>query len=129
MHYLRRTAAIAAAFLVLYGCGPAEPTYYHVSGTIKFDGKPIPKGTIYFEPKGKGQQGRSDLVDGKYDTKSPGGKGVLGGPYNIRIGGYDGKVAYEAPYGAALFPEYTTTKDLEAKEQTLDFDIPKGKRN
>jgi hypothetical protein len=125
------SATLATGFVLLAGCGSGEPTYYAVSGTVTFAGKPVPKGTVTFEPdptKGvKGQQGHADLVDGKFDTRA-GGTGVLGGPYIIRVLGYDGKVAYEAPYGNSLFPEYTLTKDLPKADSTLDIDVPKGRR-
>src|SRR5206468_6538175 len=90
MRYVRCATGLglAAALAVVAGCAPAGPTYYHVAGTVSFDGRPVPKGTVSFEPdaaKGvRGQMGYADLVDGKFDTRG-GGKGVLGGPYVIRI--------------------------------------------
>lgn len=130
LRFLRAAAAfVAAAGLVAFaGCGPGEPKYYNVSGTVTFGGKPIPKGTMTFEPdpvkNGKGRLGYADLMDGKFDTKV-GGKGVLGGPYIIRVLGFDGKAAYEAPYGTGLFPEYTLSKDLPKEDSTLTVEVPK----
>jgi Prokaryotic lipoprotein-attachment site len=122
---------LAAALTVLAGCGQTGPTYYHVAGTVTFGGQPVPKGTVTFEPdaaKGvRGQMGYADLVDGKFDTRAA-GKGVLGGAYVVRILGYDGKAAYEAPYGNGIFPEYTITRDLPKEDSTLTIDVPR-KRN
>jgi hypothetical protein len=133
MRNSQRTAAgcgLAAALVLLAGCGPGEPKYYHVSGTVTYAGKPIPKGTVSFEPdasKGvRGQLGYADLVDSKFDTKAN-GKGVLGGAYVIRVLGFDGKAAYEAPYGTGLFPEYSVNKDLPKEDSTLSIDVPKAR--
>ena len=119
---------LAAALAALAGCAPAGPTYYQVSGTVTFAGQPVPKGTVSFEPdaaKGvRGQMGYADVVNGKFDTRTA-GKGVLGGPYVIRILGFDGKAAYEAPYGNGLFPEYTITRDLPKEDSTLTIDVPR----
>ena len=119
---------LAAALMVLAGCGQSGPTYYHVSGTVTFAGSPVPKGTVMFEPdaaKGvRGQMGYADLVNGKFDTRAA-GKGVLGGAYVVRVLGYDGKAAYEAPYGNGIFPEYTINKDLPKEDSTLTIDVPR----
>jgi len=122
---------LAAALAVLAGCSQSGPTYYHVAGTVTFGGQPVPKGTVTFEPdaaKGvRGQMGYADLVQGKFDTRTA-GKGVLGGAYVIRVLGYDGKAAYEAPYGNGIFPEYTINRDLPKEDSTLTIDVPR-KRN
>jgi hypothetical protein len=123
--------ALAAGMVALAGCGQGAPKYYDVAGTVTYGGKPIPKGTVSFEPDPttgiRGQMGYADLVDSKFDTRAH-GKGVLGGPYIIRILGFDGKAVYEAPYGTGLIPEYTLTKDLPKADSTLEIDVPKGRR-
>jgi hypothetical protein len=124
---IRTGLAGLACLAFLTSCGPGEPVYFDISGTVTYQGKPVPMGTIYFEPdssKGvKGQMGSADIRAGQYDTKGK-GRGVLGGAYVIRLGGFDGKVAYEAPYGAALFPEYSMSKELPKEHQTLDIEVP-----
>ena len=121
-------AALAGAAL-LASCGPREQLY-DVSGTITFEGKPIPKGLIFFDPstaKGTpGTQGYANIENGKFDTALPGkGKGIRGGTYQIRISGFDGKEAPEAPFGKFLFPEHQLTKELPAQKQTFDYDVKK----
>ena len=106
---------------LLTGCGKQEKLY-RVSGTVTHNGKPIPKGAIHFDPQADGPQGYAAIVDGKFDTAQQ-GKGVRGGAYNIRVNGFNGKVANEAPLGEALFPEYTGTKDLPMQDSTYDLDI------
>ena len=42
----------AAAAVVILGCGDDSglATRYKVSGTVKYKGQPVPKGSIVFEP-------------------------------------------------------------------------------
>jgi hypothetical protein len=49
------------------GCrgGNAAPSYANVSGTVMYNGKPLPKGTITFATDGRAPTG-ADIVDGKY---------------------------------------------------------------
>src|SRR5262245_38503037 len=120
-------AASVPAVVLLGGCGPSE-RLYDVSGTITYEGKAIPKGLIFFDPaKGApGTQGFANIENGKFDTAERGkGKGVRGGTYHIRISGFDGKEAPEAPFGQFLFPEHQLTKELPAQNQTFDYDVKK----
>lgn len=123
---------ILVAFLALNGCGKKAdgPTRYDLSGSVTFQGQPVPVGSIVFEPdtsKGNsGPGGSARIKDGKYDTSQEGGKGTVGGPHLIRITGMDGKPGDEySPEGSALFPEYSTTIDLPKETTTHDFDVPK----
>lgn len=121
-------AALAVGLAALpTGCGGGE-RLYDVSGTITFEGRPIPKGLIYFDPdasKGnKGPQGFANIEDGKFDTANK-GKGIRGGHYTIRIGGFDGKVMPESPFGQYLFPEHVLTRELPAQNQTFEYDVKK----
>lgn len=123
---LSLTAVLVAA-VALAGCGDSEKLY-DVSGTITFEGKPIPKGLIFFDPeKGTpGTQGFANIEQGKYDTSNPGaGKGIRGGKYSVRISGFDGVPAAEAPFGKFLFPEHELKKELPSQKQTFDYDVKK----
>lgn len=124
-------AAAVMAGAALVGCG-AKEQLHDVSGTITFQGKPIPKGLIFFDPdpsKGTpGTQGFANIENGKYDTAIQGqGKGIRGGTYTIRISGFDGKEAPEAPFGTFLFPEHQLSKELPAQKQTFDYDVKKSR--
>jgi hypothetical protein len=122
----RRAALVMVlAFAVLASCTKQEKLY-RVSGVVTYNGKPVPKGLIFFDPKGDGPQGFANIVGGKYDTTQQ-GKGVRGGAYDVRVNGFDGKEASEAPFGQALFPEYTGTKDLPTEDSTYDLDVPKNR--
>jgi hypothetical protein len=117
--------ALALGFVAFHGCSRQEKLY-RVSGVVTYNGKPIPKGLIFFDPQTDGPQGFANIVSGKYDTAQQ-GKGVRGGTYAIRVNGFDGKEANEAPFGQALFPEYTGTKELPKQNSTYDLDIPKNR--
>jgi len=109
----------------LAGCTSGEKLY-RVSGVVTYNGKPIPKGVIHFDPKAEGPSGFANVVSGKYDTTQQ-GKGVRGGAYDVRVNGFDGNEANEAPFGQALFPEFTGTKDLPKEDSTYDLDVPKSR--
>lgn len=112
------------------GCGSRGPETYHVSGTVTLEGKPVPAGSVLFEPdqsKGnKGPAGFAKIKDGKFDTRA-GGRGTVGGPHVVKIMALDGVPAEEMPEGTPLAPEYTTQVDLPKKEgHQLEFNIPRS---
>ena len=117
---------VAALLCLVAGCS-SKPELYHVSGTVTHDGQPVPAGEIKFEAdvtKGHdGPQGFARIKDGKYDT-SQRGRGVLGGPYVIRIDGFDGKPNGELPFGKPLFNTYRESRDLPKQVSQQDFAVP-----
>jgi hypothetical protein len=85
----RLLAASALLSCVLAGgCGPEGPRRYEVSGTVTYQGSPIPFGTILFVPdsaKGNtGPSGQATIRDGKFDTAAE-GVGAVGGPHLLTI--------------------------------------------
>lgn len=121
--------AASALLLATGGCEVGE-RQYHVSGAITYQGKPVPAGTIVFEPdaskSNQGAAGYAKIKEGRYDTRAPEGKGVVGGPHLVRIMGLDGVPRGELLNGMPVFPEYNTTADLPPKDATQDFEVPKG---
>jgi len=86
-------------------------------------------GMIYFDPISTtkdpgGTMGFAKILQGKFDTRQE-GQPLRPGNYEIRILGYDGIPAEEAPYGKALFTEVKLTKSFTASDTTFDHDIPK----
>ena len=119
---------LAIAVATVAGCGNnGDPRQHNLSGTVTFAGKPIPAGSIVFEPdsaKGNsGPQGAADIRDGKYDTKAT-GKGTLGGPYIVRITGFDRLEENESQPATRLFDEYRIEVDISEKTDVKDFDVP-----
>ncbi len=102
---------------------------------VTFAGKPVPVGTISFEPdSSQGNRGPGSVAqikDGKYST---GGKGPTGGPHIVRITGSDGVPStidgrpdgMFLPEGKALFAPYETKVDLPKGATTKDFEVPGG---
>lgn len=61
------------------GCGgPRGPKTYDVSGNVTFDGQPIKKGYIIFQPtSAEDRAAGGEIVDGRYNLKAqPGEKKV-----------------------------------------------------
>src|SRR5262249_19057905 len=126
---LRESAAIVLVLCLAAFTGCAkEEKLYRVSGAVTYNGKPIPKGVIHFDPQAGGPAGFADILDGKYDTaQALHGKGVRGGSYEIRVNGFDGKQVADAPFGNALFPEYAGTKELPQADSIYDLDVTKSR--
>jgi hypothetical protein len=117
-------------FGTVVGCGSGERRY-DLSGTVTFQGKPVPEGYIVFEPDASqgnvGGPGRAKIIDGKYDTSEEPDSGVLGGPHVIRITGFDKKVSglkgSEVILPKSLFTDYTVSEDLPKKNAKKDFEV------
>jgi hypothetical protein len=118
--------AVILGVLALSACGPREEKLHHVSGKVTYDGKPIPKGGIHFEPTVDGPQGYASIIDGQFDTSQQ-GSGVRGGSYHVRVNGFDGKVIPDHPFGKDLFPEYRDKTELPAANSTYDLNVPKSR--
>jgi hypothetical protein len=117
------------------GCQRPEegPPRFHLSGTVTYDGKPVPKGFINFNPAegNSGPASGAPIVDGKYET--PKGKGIIGGPHIVIITGSDG-IPYEesgetVEGGKQLFPRYQTTVDFPKEDGEKNFEVPKTQEN
>jgi len=111
---------------LLSGCGGEK--IYNLSGTITFQGKPVPRGYIVFEPDtsagNNGAAAFAKIMDGHYDTRNEDGRGTLGGSHLVRIRAFDGIPAGELRDGRLLFPDYSTTADLPKHDATQDFEVP-----
>lgn len=120
-------AALLSLSIPLTGC---EQPKHHVSGKVTFKNEPVPAGHIFFDPdatkSNDGPQGFATIKDGRYDTAAEGGKGVIGGPYVVRIRAYDGKAAEELPLGRPLFGHFTESIELPKSQSTKDFDVPEN---
>lgn len=125
-----RLPVVVVVILAAAGCSPVEkgPTRFAVRGQVMFDGKPVPKGRIAFEPDAAagnmGPGGYGSIDNGTYATYPR--MGAVGGPHLVRISGFDGVPSGEMIEGGPLFAEYTTTIDLPLNNTTVDFDIPKS---
>tara|TARA_R110002072_G_scaffold303142_1_gene495867 strand:+ start:152079 stop:152564 length:486 start_codon:yes stop_codon:yes gene_type:complete len=116
---------------MLSGCsGSSGPQRYEVSGSVTYDGKPVPKGFVTFYPDSEegnsGPGGGAEIRDGVYRTAA--GKGVVGGPHRIRIIGFDGiartESGEELADGASLFTPYESSIDFPKADTVQNFEIP-----
>jgi len=118
---------------MIAGCGSGSsdgPQRYEVSGTVTFEGKPVPKGFIMFTPDtSKGVSGPgsgAEIANGSFKTAS--GKGVVGGAHIVEITGTDGiaitESGEELPDGTELFSKFKTEFDFPKENQTKDFEVP-----
>lgn len=117
----------------MVSCG-RESGVYELSGTVTFDGKPLPFGKIVFEPDiqqgNTGPAGHADIRNGKYDTRQS-GRGTTGGPHVIAISGYgDPEMVYDVDaeqkkeVPKLLFRRHEQRTDIPASKATMDFDVP-----
>ena len=134
IHRLSAVLLIGAILLgttVFPGCGSSGPERYDVSGTVTFNGKPIPAGQVFFTPdtaKGnRGPQGKGKIVNGEFSTESDENLGVIGGPQQVKVLGFDGVPVKSPDYtveeGTALFPSAETSVDLPKGPATLALDV------
>ena len=129
---LLRSLCCLLSVSLFMGCGGGTdgPQRYPLSGSVTFDGEPVPKGFLTLSPdteKGnKGPQGGVEIIDGKYEV--PEEKGHVGGDYIVQIVGFDG-VPYEeegetVKDGKELFPTFETKVSFPKESSEKDFTIP-----
>jgi hypothetical protein len=119
---------VVAALLTAAGCGGSEgPPRYDLEGAVQFDGQPVPAGEVFLQPDAsRGNAGPGSLAlikDGRYQTDPD--KGVVGGPYVVRILGFDGVPVGDSSTGKSLFPQYETQVEFPKEATTHDFAIPR----
>jgi hypothetical protein len=117
-----RFGLLVVLIFALAGCsGEQGPKRYRVSGTITFDGKPVPHGAVLFSPdtaKGNtGPQGIAEIKDGKYDTAGSRAPGIAGGATIVRV------TALSNPNGKLLC-EHEFSVELPNADSTHDIQIP-----
>src|SRR5262245_62110995 len=118
--------SLVSLCLVL-GCG-GGPKGNRVSGTVTFEGRPVPLGKIYFNPdKSKnntGQTGFADIKDGKFDTGEKGMQGTVSGPVVVRIEGFEEIPPMGEVTTRQLFFPWETSIEVPKGVSTQKFDVP-----
>lgn len=92
-----RFCALSVGLLVfsLVGCGSSEPRKNAVSGTVQYQGKTIPQGSITFLDDKGGVVGGAPIKDGAYEI--PAAAGLLAGKYKVSINYPDPKTMPPPP--------------------------------
>lgn len=111
---------------LLVGCGGSAQN--RVSGTVNFEGKPVPLGKIYFNPdKSKntpGLPGYADIKDGSFDTAASGGQGAPSGAVIVHIEGFEPVAPTGDVSTKPLFFPYEVAADLPKHASTQNYDVP-----
>ncbi|MBI1248802.1 hypothetical protein GC197_13300 [bacterium] len=127
------TVATTLAMLATIGCSSQDdgPKRYQITGDVIYNGKPLPAGKIYFSPDieagNSGPGGFADIVDGHFDSNVGNAKGVVPGPHDVRVEGFDGKPSEKNdfhPKGSMIFPVYSDHIDVPEEASHHEFDIP-----
>ena len=122
----RRLAGVGLLVLVLgiglSGCGgKSGPTLVQLSGTILFEGRPIPPGTLTFVPKeGQGPTATGTIADAGHFTVSTHhpGDGITPGAYRIRVESWETPPTMGGPPPKSAVPEKYT--NMNTTDLTLD---------
>lgn len=115
------------ATALLTGCAEDGPQRHHVSGTVTFQGEPVPAGTIVITPDGSkgnsGPQGVADIHQGKYDT-SDGGLGVVGGHHRVQVIATNADLSEEEAEMSGPLAKYEFDFDFPQENVQHDIIIP-----
>lgn len=102
---------------------------YPIDGIVTFEGKSVPVGEILFEPDAargnRGPASSGTIKDSQFSITAK--RGIIGGPYLVRITGYSGRATdngADVSMGEPLFPEQVLSIDLPAKSSTRTFELP-----
>lgn len=131
MNRLTRFILICVLMVVLtlaQGCqrGIDGPKRYECRGTVTFNGEPVKKGSISFEPDSaagnSGPGSMAQIVNGVYRTEP--GKGIVGGAYRVFIVGFDGKSPDGLGDGNPLFSEIRIEQTFPHENCEVNFELP-----
>lgn len=132
---------ILTCCLVAAGCGSGATSsrkLVKITGTVKYDGKPLPQGTITFVTTGQGATNAAGDLDssGRYSLSTQEkGDGVPPGSYKVRIeswasppkmdasGLHPGKSAIPKKYDNAEASGLTATVKDSPASQVIDFTL------
>ncbi len=119
----RLTSCFMAVLLIVISAGCKDDGRTQLSGTVTYDDKPIPRGTISFRPDrsrgGAGPAGHARIVDGLFSTRDS-GKGAIAGPIEVAVEGYASADAYAPP----LFRPYRMTTEVTPGMESLEIAVP-----
>jgi hypothetical protein len=123
-----------AALLLLAGCGENRMKTARVSGTITYKGKPVPQGSIMFQPQ-SGPAATANISNGKYVLKTyRDGDGAVLGSHKVTVISLEDQSARLPEERNPLpppivplkynFPDKSgLTATVEDKANIIDFDL------
>lgn len=110
---------LLAAVAVACGCGKPAMPRYSLSGTLSYEGKPVPAGWIIFLPE-KGPGATAGVEDGRFATRA--GWGTIGGRHRLEI---EGLAVDGAGNPRPLF-RHACELDLPRESRVLELDFTNG---
>jgi len=145
----RLAVTLWLSLVYLTGCNNKYTDLYSVTGTVKFQGQPVPMGTVTFYPQDGSRPATGNLSeDGSYQLKTyADGPGAISGQHKVTIEAYRetanviplGEVTFEPTFEQKLaltktewlVPiEYsqrdasTLTAEVKQEENQINFDLP-----
>ena len=128
------SAFIVIGSITLHGCGEGDKhNKQAISGTVKFKGKPVATGQLFFDPVG-GQQVTTNTGVSNGEIKMTKAEGLSPGKYKWKLVVWDRIVTGEpgggdtgGPAPKNLIPDKDNNKTFEVvagKDNKLDIDIP-----
>ena len=121
--------ALVGGLMALVGACGNPSGRYDLSGTVTFDGKPVPAGLVVINPdmqkKNDGPQGMAEIKAGQFDTRTS-AKGAPSGAVVLVVDGFDGVPLPDQPLGKALFIGHRVPLDLPKAATKHDIDVPKS---
>jgi hypothetical protein len=123
----RRFVSLALLAILLSanaGCGPTGPKLYPVSGTVTWNGQPLPEGDIIFAPASPGDlEDAGKIVAGKFAFQArPGAKKV-----KIMANRSEGPV--DPQMGLAPRVQYIPPQYSSAEKTTLTAEVTENGKN
>lgn len=110
---------LIVAVAIAGGCGKPAVPRYGLSGTLLYEGKPVPAGWIIFLPE-QGPGATAGVVDGRFATRA--GWGTIGGRHRLEI---EALAIDEAGNPKPLF-RHEFELDLPRKSEVLALDFTNG---
>ncbi|QDT73882.1 carboxypeptidase-like regulatory domain-containing protein [Lacipirellula limnantheis] len=132
-HARARLLTAYLSLLALVGCGgPYDAT---VSGTVKFNGSPVPRGTISFKPQSAGADAFGQInADGAYLLRTGREEGLNSGSYTVSVAANEtpppNPKGGPPPMGKSLTPDWYRdpatsglTFTVAPGDNTIDIDL------
>lgn len=121
---------LASAVLLPMGCsGAAGPAMAPVSGTVTYNGKPVPKGTVSFVATKDGQRNATGMIDqaGHYtlQTENP-RDGAEVGDYEVSIFSHDEEILDYTPKTPIKVQRVVPEKYEDPKKSGLKRTVKPG---
>jgi hypothetical protein len=111
---------LMAAFAAAGACGCGNADYCHPAGVVSVSGRPLPKGSIGFEPENPANpSGLVAVQDGKFEV--PTSKGLLPGRYKVTVN--PPLVGIGDPPPEVMFTPFTTALDVPTGDSEHKIDV------